>query len=395
VLPFRRTGDHPDLAALADGFTEDLVTALARFSYLQVLGRSTTRRFDQRDTDVRQMGRELGARYIVDCSVRQSDRRIRVNAHVLDAATGAALWGETYDRVIADDNLFDLQDELKARIASTIADTYGALTRDMAARARTKPSQDLTPFEAVLRRLAFLQSMSVDEHGEVRSALEATVERAPGYADAWAALASLYLDEHQHGFNPRPDPLGRALVACRRALDLDSSNQLGYAMLAVAHYFSGDLGGFHAAADRAVTLNPLDGYTLAFIGALTAYSGEWEKGVALCDRAMALNPNHPGFYRMPAVVNAYRLGAFDRALELVDRVNMPSYPYMHMMMAAIGAELGRTESARAAVRELLRLVPVFADLAYAANERWIPDRALVDRIVESLRKAGLDVPPRP
>ena len=153
-------------------------------------------------------------------------------------------------------------------------------------------------------------------------------------------------------------------------------------------------GGFGAAADRAVALNPVDGYTLAFMGALTAYSGQWDEGLALCQRAMDLNPHHPGSYRMPSVVNAYRLGEFRHALALVDRVNMPNYPYRHMMMAAISAELGHADAAHGAVQSLLALVPTFADVAYVANERWIPDPDLVERIVGSLRKAGLVVPAR-
>ena len=146
---------------------------------------------------------------------------------------------------------------------------------------RQKPAALLTPYEAVLRRLAYENLKSPEEHAHVREALESAVRVAPGYADAWASLGFMYAEEYAQSFNVRPEPLERARTAARRALEIDSSNHLAYMALARTEYFSRDRSAFRAAADRAVALNPLDTDALAFLGTVTAYSGDWAAGLAL------------------------------------------------------------------------------------------------------------------
>ena len=169
------------------------------------------------------------------------------------------------------------------------------------------------------------------------------------------------MEEHAQGFNQRPEALERARSAARRALELDSSNQLGYFALALIAYFGDDRSAFRAARDRAIALNPLDSYALSFLGAVTAYSGDWDAGLALTERAMSLNPHHPGVYRLPSVIDRYRRRDYAGALEILDRVNMPSYPQTLMTRAAIYAQLGRLEDARAVWRAAEARVPGFAE----------------------------------
>ncbi len=151
-------------------------------------------------------------------SVRQAGSQLRVAVQLTDASTGAHLWAETYNRPFQPDAIFDLQDDLVPRIVSTVADRNGALPRSMGDALRGRPAGDLTPYEAVLLGWSFYARITADEHAEIRAALERAVEQAPGNADCWAMLSMLYQDEYRHGFNPRPDPLGRALTgraACR------------------------------------------------------------------------------------------------------------------------------------------------------------------------------------
>src|SRR5712692_7999523 len=111
-------------------------------------------------------------------------------------------------------------------------------------------------------------------------------------ADCWAMLSMMYREEYTHGFNLRPDPIGRALTAARRAVEPAPSNHLAYHALASALFFRRDLGAFRSAAERAVALNPMDGFTLAYLGFLIAYSGDWDRGCALVEQARQLNPHH-------------------------------------------------------------------------------------------------------
>ena len=131
VLPFTSTGAAAEITALADGLSEEIVTGLSRFSYLRVIGRGSTGRYPSRTADPRVVGKELGARYVMEGSLRQAGSTLRVAVQLVDASTGAHLWAETYDRQFRAEDVFALQDDLVPRIVSTVADAYGILPHSM------------------------------------------------------------------------------------------------------------------------------------------------------------------------------------------------------------------------------------------------------------------------
>jgi TolB-like protein len=296
VLPFKSAGANPELTMLADGITDEIVTGLSRFSYLRVIARSSTAHYAHSELDVRAVGRELGARYVMEGSLRQAGSRLRVAVQLVDAQSGAHLWAETYDRTFHPDEIFALQDDLVPRIVSTVADTYGVLPRNMSEVLRNRDPQQLTPYEAVLRSFAHFPRLSAVEHAAAEAGLERAVQQAPGYADGWAMLSMLYREEYTHGFNAKPDPIGRAHAAARCAVEAAPSNHLAYHALASAQFFRRELAAFRNSAERAVALNPMDGFTTAYVGFLIAYAGDWERGCALVEKARGLNPHHPGWY---------------------------------------------------------------------------------------------------
>jgi len=394
VLPFKNPSADPDLEALADGLSEDVTTGLSRFSYLHVIARNSTLCYKGQAVDVRRVGQELGARYVMDGSLRKAGSTLRVSVQVNDAATGSHLWAETYDRDLTAASIFTLQDQITARIVSTVADAYGVLPRTMAALFHGRPAESLSPYEAVVRSFNYWHVLKADEHAEVRACLEHAVERDPGYADAWAALSSLILEEYKHNFNPRPDPLERALAAARRAVALDPASQPGSMALAQTYFFRRELDLFRRAAERTLALNPVDSWGLAWMGLLIAYSGEWERGMALADRAMELNPHHPGWYHYAGFWHSYGNGDYAKALEVAQRISMPTYFYYHVVLAASHGQLGHAEAARQATRDLLLLYPDFPDKARTELGKWL-GRDQVEHLLDGLRKAGLKVSPAP
>jgi non-specific serine/threonine protein kinase len=391
VLPFKNPSGDADVEALADGLSEDVTTGLSRFSYLHVIARNSTLCYRGQAVDLRKVGPELGARYVMDGSVRKAGSTVRVSVQVNDAATGAHLWAETYDRDLAATSIFTMQDEITAKIVSTVADAYGVLPRSMAALFRKRPAESLSPYEAVVRSFGYWHVINAEEHAEVRACLEHAVERDPGHADAWAALSSLILEEYKHNFNPRPDPLERALAAARRAVALDPASQPGSMALAQIYFFCRQYDLFRQAAERTLALNPLDGWAMAWMGLLLAYSGEWERGVALADRAMELNPHHPGWYHFAAFWNSYFKGDYEKALEVAQRISMPTYFYYHVALVASHGQLGHAEAARQPIQDLLQLYPDYSDKARTELGKWLgPD--LVQHLLDGLRKAGLSIP---
>lgn len=395
VLPFKYSGSNADLTAVAEGLTEDIVTGLCRFSYLKVISRGSTSRYThQTVVDLRVVARELGARYVMEGSLRQAGTKVRIAAQLIDAGSGASLWAESYDRLFRPEAVFELADDVVPRIVSTVADTQGILPHSMTEALRNRDPETFTPYEALLRSFGHNQRLSAAEHAVARAALERAVQQPPERGDCWAMLSWLYREEYTHGFNLRPDPLDRALTAARRAIDVAPSNHLAHAALAAVLFFLHERGAFRASAERALALNSMDGLTHAYLGFQIAYSGDWERGCALAERAMQLNPHHPGWYWFPLVLNAYRQREYQRALDLALKVNIPGFWRTQLMLAASNAQLGNHQAARNAAQDLLKIRPDFAGVARIELEKWW-EPELIEHLLEGLRKAGLEVAGNP
>ena len=391
VLPFKYSGGNQDLKALAEGLSEEMVTGLCRFSYLRVIARASTAKYSSESGDVRAIGREMGARYVMEGSLRQAGAKVRIAVQLVDATTGASLWAETYDRTFTPEAALDLLDDVVPRMVATVGDTQGILAHSMTEALRNRDPESLTPHEALLRSFGFHQHVSAAEHLAGREALEHAVNVAPDRAECWAMLSWLYRAEYTHAYNALPDPMDRALAAAQRAVNLAPSNQLAQAALASALFFRRELGAFRSAAERALALNHMEGYTTAFTAMQFAFSGDWERGCALSERSTQLNPHHPGWYWFPQVINAYRQHDGQQALEYLLKINMPGLWTAQVANAVVYSQIGEMDRARTAVRELLAIRPDFAEKAPEELEKWWqPD--MVAQMLGDLRKAGLDAP---
>jgi TolB-like protein/tRNA A-37 threonylcarbamoyl transferase component Bud32/cytochrome c-type biogenesis protein CcmH/NrfG len=391
VLPFRGASGDPDLEALADGLTEDVTTGLSRFPYLQVIAHNSAMACKGRAVDIRTVGRELGARYVIEGSIRKRGPAIRVSAQLMDAVSGTQLWAEAYDREISDAGTFQIQDDLTDHIVTTVADGYGVLVRSMAAPTRDRKVEELSASELILRYYAFMQQLNLQEHAVLRAGLERALEREPNHATAWACLSNLYQLEYFDRFNPREKPLERAREAAWRAVKIDPACQMGWKELAAVHFFSRDFVAFRETADRAMSLNPRDGTTWAYLAIMIAFSGDWERGVALAQRTIELNRHHPGWYHNVFFHHHYRKGEYEAALLAAKKINMPEYHWMQLMTAAACGMLGRHEEARTAIESLRKYNPAFLDLENVHEDirMWDPDKDDVERLLQGLQKAGL------
>lgn len=392
VLPFTNLSGNPGDEFFTDGITEDIITGLSRFTNLFVIARHSTSRFKGQAVDIREVGREFGARYVLEGGIRRSASQLRVSSQLIDASTGTHLWAETYDRELTTGEIFAVQDDITNRVVATLAAAEGVLTRSGASRLKEKPTDSLRAYEAVLRAFSYWDRQTPSEHLEVREALERGVELDPMYGPAWACLALTYLDEFRVGFNPRPGSMERAVEAARKGVELDPAGHLSHHALAQVHFYRGDRDAFFSAAQRAVRLNPNDCTTVAMTGLLTAYAGVWESGIAMLEKAMALNPYHPGWYYFPLAFDHYRKGDFELALVEALKVNMPGYHPNHITLAAIYGQLGREKEAHAAVEDLLNLVPNYAALAREELGKWFLTAEMLEHVLQGLRQAGLEIP---
>jgi TolB-like protein len=393
VLPFKYIGALAGLEALADGLSEEIVTGLSRFSYLRVIARSSTSRYANAGADVRTIGREIGARYVMEGAVRQAGSQLRVAVQLVDAGSGAHLWAENYHRPFQPDAVFEVQDDVVPRIVSTVADMNGVLRRSLSDAARNRSPGQLSPYEAALRGFGFFDHVTPEYHAEVRDILEQAVRSAPGASDCWAMLSLIYSHEFGSDFNLRPDPLGRAKEAARRAVDAAPTSQIAHFALAYALFFRREIEAFRHAAERAVALNPMDSATIAHMGIFLAYAGDWQRGCAIVERATQINPHHPGWYWFAPFYNFYQQRNYSAAVETAVKMNMPGYFFMHLVLAAAQGQVGGTDAARGTLQQLLLLKPDIARTARAEFAKWLVEAELVEHLMDGLRKAGLAVAP--
>jgi TolB-like protein/Tfp pilus assembly protein PilF len=390
VLPFKHSGSNADLTALAEGLSEEIVTGLSRFSYLRVIARSSTSRYAGEAVDVRSVGKELGARYVMEGSLRQAGSTLRASVQLLDASTGTHLWAETYNRTFRTESVFELQDDLVPRIVSTVADMHGVLPRTMSEAVRLKAADRLTPYEALLHSFGYNERFTPEALAEARMCLERAVEQTPENADCWAMLSLMYSNEYGHWDIRNPKTFEKALRAARTAVLAAPLHSLPHYALAQALFFRREFPASRTAAERAVSLNPMDGATAAFMGLLIAYSGDWKRGCALAKRGQELNPNLPGMYNYTAWHEAYGRKDYRAALDLALKLNTPDNFYQHAVLAMCYAQLGEMDAARRSLRDMLALKPDYGKVARQLHGKWIQPE-LVEQLMDGLRKAGLQI----
>ena len=390
VLPFDTFSEDPRIEYFADGLAEDITTALTRFPDLFVISRNSTFQYKGQAVDVREVGRDLGAEYVLEGGVRVSDDRIRVTAQLLYAEDGSHLWAETFDRDFTATDLFAIQDEITGQVVSTIADAWGVLAQDRLERVRGLGTDDLDSYACVARVQSYIRTFATDEHLAVRTCLEKTVEKDPGYANAWAWLARMVVDEYQIYQNPKPNSLDRALDAARRAVELDPQNDQAQAALADAHFHRLEMDEFTAAAERTLALNRNSSAALAEIGYQYAFAGQWDRGIALLRKAQKLNPRHPNWYFLITSYYYYGKEQYEEALAEAQNINMPEFFNTHLILAMIYGQMGRLDEAKAALEKLEALWPGFTmEDERDFLSRNMPDVEVRGKVFDGLRKAGL------
>jgi TolB-like protein len=392
VLPFKGSGGT-EIESFADGLGDEITTGLSRFPYLSVVARAAAARLKGRAGDERTLGAELGARYVVEGSIRKQGSAIRASARLIDTETGAQLWAETYDRDLEGSSIFAAQDDIAARIVATVADSYGVLVHSIREATKQKDEADFTPAEWQFQWFAYREQITPAWHGALRSRLERMAKSDNRPSDFWACLAQVYVDEYAFGF-PGLDAtsLDRALAAARRGVELDRANQFAMVALAQTHFFRQDLAAFRPAAERAMALNPLNTDALGILGLEILHTGEFERGTAIVRRAMELNPNHAAWMHFAPLWNYFQKGEYEQALACANRVHVPGNFWPFLVMASACGHLGRRTEAVAAVRDLLALDPEFAAHVRHNVGAWHFASGLMEIILEGLRKAGLEVP---
>ncbi len=380
VLPFQNMSGDPEQEFFSDGITEDIITALSRYRSLFVVARNSSFVFRGRAVDVREVGRALGVRVVLEGSVRKAGNRIRVTAQLIDATSGDHLWADRYDGDLVD--VFSLQDEISRTIVSTIA---GRLEDSDADRLTIRPTGDLNAFEQVLRGQKYLHQYSKEDYSLARECFQHAISSDPKFARAHGLLA--VVEAYSYFWDSEPSRLERAVEIGEGGLALDQHENKCHLALGIAYLFRAahDKAGFHLS--HGSELNPNDDLVMVESGRYQMYVGRSLEGAELVRRAMRRNPYHPNWYWNILGRCLHTAEAFEEAIPIFERITTPQF-WTHAYLSACHAALGHTGEAAEQVRKTLALKPEFTVLAFS---RFLPYRnaADLDRFVESLRRGGL------
>jgi adenylate cyclase len=365
VLPFQNMSGDPEQEYFADGIVEEIITALSRIRWLFVIARNSSFTYKGRAVDVKQVGRELGVRYVLEGSIRKAGNRVRITGQLIDAISGAHLWADHFDGPLSD--VFELQDKVATDVAGVIEPTLQAAEMR---RSSQRQTTDLTTYDLFLRARA--EAMSWEKPRLLRAIdlLRQALQLDPNYGLALALAAQCYQNLDLNGWSHDPKiERQQSVDLARRALRVAGDDPFVLAEIAfVIGYFEHDIDPAIALIDRSLELNP--SFALAWFrsGWLRLWAGQIDLGIEHFEKSLRLNPLRRAPSSFGIAVAHFFAGRLERAAAML-RLSLqenPTWPPCYRFLASCCAHLGRLDEARAIVQRLQEITP----LVMPSAEHW-------------------------
>jgi adenylate cyclase len=386
VLPFTNMSGDAEQDYFADGMVEDIVTGLARIKWLFVIARNSSFAYKGKSVNVKQVGRELGVRYVLEGSVRKAANRVRVTGQVIEAETGRHVWADRYDRTL--DDVFAIQDELTMSVVAAIEPS---LRQAEIERVKRKRPDNLDAYDLVLRAIPHVYLAMPDDATQALPLLERALEMQPNYglASGFAAWCHEILFARAGGREEnRLGAIGHAHAAIAHGRDDALALSLGgFVMGLVAH----DRDAARQAFEAALALSPSCALTYIFGSVVMVLAGDADRGIEWGERALRLSPFDPLSYAPwhSITLAHFQRGEYERAAEAARKVFQanPYWSFAHMLLAATQAKLGRLDAAKTAAARVLELQPGYTISGFCAALDIHPSLAVP--LSEALSAAGL------
>jgi adenylate cyclase len=387
VLPFTNMSGDVEQEYFADGMAEDIITELSRMPWFFVIARNSSFTYKGQAVDVKQVGRELGVAYVLEGSVRKAGNRLRINAQLIDAATGNHLWADRYDREITD--IFDIQDEITQAIIGAVAPEF--ISAELR-KSRQKDPLQLSAWECVMRGRAHIWKVGREDAEIARKLFEKAISLSPGSGMGASDLALVhYLDAFYGWSQSREQSLKDMVRIAEQAVAIDDNDPLALTILAWAYLFACKWDDALATVDRAIALSPNFAPAIGIRGSILACADEPDLAIKAINDAIRLSPRD-GFmpFWLTGLYWAYHsLQDYDEAAGVALRgIRIaPRNPTFRRQLVAAYSVLGRMEESREALDDYLDLEPG----ATTETVRYIPSRNKqhLERFIEALRQAGL------
>ena len=386
VLPFENMTGDPKREYFTDGFTEEIITSLAKISSLFVISRNSSFTYKGKPVKVQQVSEELGVRYVLEGSIQKSGNRVRINAQLIDAVSGKHLWSEHYDRSMKD--IFALQDEINLKILTAL---QVQLTAGEQARVWAKGTKNLDAYLKLMQVRENVLQMNMESLARARRLAEETIALDPKYAEPYAWMGATHYLEGFLGLSKSPkESMAQAIEWELKALAIDNSLALAYARLGYVYALTQRHEEGIAELEKAVAMDPNSALAHQFLGAAFRFAGRSEEAISEIKKAIRLEPFAPGIYYQNLGLSYLLKGDCEEAVHACrkglerERDNMMSY----IMATAVYGSCGREEEARKTAKEILRLNPKYTPEAWGKK---LPYKNPKDReqVLEGLRKAGL------
>ena len=389
VLAFENLSGDPEQEYFADGIVEEIITALSRIRWLLVIARNSSFVYKGRAVDVKQIGRELGVRYVLEGSVRKAGSRLRITGQLIDASTGAHLWADRFDGALED--IFDLQDRVTSSVVGAISPQLEQAEIERAAR---KPTESLDAYDCYLRGVAALRLMTLDANNEALRMFGRAIEIDPGFASAYGMAARCYGQRKVAGWmSDRARETAEAARLARRATELGRNDAVALCTAGFAlAYVVGRVEDGDALIDQALALNGNLAWAWYFSGWVKVYLGDAEMALERTMHALRLSPQDPHIYHMlAAVAYAHFISGRDQdALSWATKALrvQPDYQSAMRIFAASSALTGLQQQAESEMARMRKLHPA---LRISNLHDLIPlcRQEDLSRLAEGLRRAGL------
>jgi adenylate cyclase len=388
VLPFTNMSGDPEQEYFSDGISGDIITDLSKIAGLTVIARNSSFTFKGRLVDVRTVGRDLGVRSVLEGSIRRAGNRVRITAQLVDAATGAHLWADRYDRDLTD--IFEVQDDVTRRIVDALKVTLSPAEK---ARLTDTETTNMEAYNCSLRGREFLlgSTKNRDTFEQSKASFMRAIELDPNYAQAYAGLGFAYTLDYQNRWSDDPDgSLPLAKHYAEQAIERNPKEPAARVVAAMVASRERDLDRAMSEAQIALSLNP--NYALAYnvLGGIRSYSGQPLEAIPLLERAMRLDPAHAEQY-LHFLGMAYLLaGKYETAATLFREriVLVPRTDFSRAPLASALGHLGEVDEARRIWRELMEINPKYS---FSEHFGRLPFQRQEDvqGIVDGLAKAGL------
>jgi TolB-like protein len=388
VLPFDNLSDDPDQVYFVDGIVEDIITELSRFPYILVIARTTSFTYKGKSVDIRQVGRELGVRYVLEGSVRRIGDRVRITAQLIEAATGNHIWAERYDRNLED--IFSVQDEITAQVVGSIQPEV--LSAEMQ-RARHEPTESLDVWNYAVRGRWHVLRLTREDNIEAKRLFGKALELEPNYIPALAFLVYCHICDVLFGWSQAPpESITEARRLAQKAGSLDHNDPWVQCALGLTEFIAKNPDSAIAHFQKAIELNPNFALAYGYFSLQLAYAGEAEAAIEAGHKAIRLSPRDPElFHFYTAISTAHFVDeSYEEAVAWSNKAmaERSETPAARRVLAASRAQLGQIEEARSQMDGLLSITPgVTATLL--RNILYFKRPADFDRYIDALCKAGL------